>query len=332
MVKVSVIIPTYNGEKFICQAIDSVLVQTFPHYEIIVVDDGSTDATWQVLETYGEKIRKFSKPNGGPGSARNMGIRNARGSYLAFLDQDDQWLPDRLAAGVEILDNRPELALVYSDANICSAEGAITGTTFSYVKPRRGKIFKHLYRNNFIANLTVLVRKSCFVELGELDQSGRMMISDDYNMWLRIAAHYPVEYIDRALARYRIHQANLSLDLEKNCLDTFAALNDIDRRFPDKVKRLGSVVAKRKAHLYYLLAVHYLRNRQKETGRQELQNSINACFFYWRAQALYLLYPWKGKGGIPTCYRWRTWLLKRIFAVTLSVANGGQINKNMASL
>jgi glycosyltransferase involved in cell wall biosynthesis len=315
MAKISVIIPTYNGEKYISQAINSVLAQTYKDYEIIVVDDGSTDATWQILGTYGQKIRTFSKPNGGPGSARNLGIRNAAGSYLAFLDQDDEWLPDRLAAEVDILDKRPEVALVFADANICSAEGAITGTTFSYVKPRRGKIFKQLYRNNFIANLTVLVRKSCFVELGELDQSGRMMISDDYNMWLRIAAHYPVEYVDRPLARYRIHQSNLSLDLEKNCRDTFAALNDIDNRFPDQVKSLRAVAARRKAHLFYLLAVHFLRNQQEVRGRQEVQNSINACFFYWRAQALYLLYPWKG--GIKVWHRWRAWLLKRIFAVTL---------------
>ena len=109
---VSVIIPTYNSSQYIKEAIDSVLAQTYKNFEIIVIDDGSTDNTKEVLAPYLSVIKYIYKNNGGPASARNRGIKEANGEFVAFLDADDVWKPDRLARGVDILDQRPEVGLI----------------------------------------------------------------------------------------------------------------------------------------------------------------------------------------------------------------------------
>ena len=115
MPRVSVIIPTYNREKYIAETINSVLDQTFSDYEIIVVDDGSADNTERLIrEQFADEVIYLSKPNGGPASARNMGMRVAKGEYIAFLDSDDLWLPEKLAIQTRFMDAHPEIGLTYS--------------------------------------------------------------------------------------------------------------------------------------------------------------------------------------------------------------------------
>ena len=101
MPTVSVVIPAYNAEEYIAETLDSVLSQNYSDYEILVIDDGSTDHTGEVLAHYGDRIHLFQKPNGGPASARNLGLKHARGRYIAFLDSDDLWHPEKLARQVE---------------------------------------------------------------------------------------------------------------------------------------------------------------------------------------------------------------------------------------
>src|SRR2546422_627426 len=115
---VSVVIPVYNGEQYLADAIQSVLDQTYPNFEAIVVDDGSTDGSAAVAKRVGEAIRYVHQANGGVSKARNTGIAAARGTYLAFLDQDDLWLPDKLAAQVAYLDSHPEIGAVYCQCEV----------------------------------------------------------------------------------------------------------------------------------------------------------------------------------------------------------------------
>lgn len=114
MVKISVIIPAYNGDRFLAEAIESVLQQTEPDWEIIIVDDGSTDQTASVAQQYGKTVRYFSQTNLGVAASRNLGLAAALGDYIAFLDQDDLFLPHKLAAQGELLDRNPDLGIVNS--------------------------------------------------------------------------------------------------------------------------------------------------------------------------------------------------------------------------
>ncbi len=120
---ISVVIPTYNRAAFICRAVDSALGQTYAPLEVVVVDDGSKDDTREVLRKYGDRIRYVAKENGGVSSARNVGVREATGEYIAFLDSDDTWVPEKLAVQMDIFRAHPDYGMVLSECAQVTAEG-----------------------------------------------------------------------------------------------------------------------------------------------------------------------------------------------------------------
>src|SRR5574337_356453 len=124
---VSVVVPAYNAAAFLRRAIDSVLGQTAVDLELLVVDDGSTDATLQLLAGYGERLRAISQVNAGPAGARNRGLALARGRYIAFLDADDWWLPEKLGRQVALLDSRPEIGFCSTGTRVVHADGTPAG-------------------------------------------------------------------------------------------------------------------------------------------------------------------------------------------------------------
>ena len=203
MPKVSVIIPTYNSAQYIAEAIESVLAQTYKDYEIIVVDDGSIDNTREVLKPFMDKIIYVYKENGGQASARNLGIKMSKGEYIAFLDSDDIWLPQKLELQVELLDSRPEVGLVYSDNYRFTDDEGIIGLGSQRVQGLSGMVFNSLFLKNFIPTLTVMVRRKCLDDVGLFDESKHIVHSEDYDLWLRIAKKYEIAYIDKPLAKYR---------------------------------------------------------------------------------------------------------------------------------
>src|SRR3990172_11149387 len=146
MPKVSVIIPTFNCEEYIEETLSSVLFQTFTDFEVIVVDDGSTDNTIKVIKPYLDKISYIQKDNGGQGSARNLGISLAKGEYLAFLDSDDLWLPDKLSLQVGYMENNPNVSLTFTDA-----------VAFEERKGHKEKIFEWKYPD-VLLNLKTLLK------------------------------------------------------------------------------------------------------------------------------------------------------------------------------
>ena len=159
---VSVIIPTYNAAQYLPHAIDSALKQTYPHKKVIVVDDGSTDHTWSVIEPYLERISYLRKDNGGPASARNLGISKSKGEYIAFLDADDIWLPEKLAVQVDFLKKNPQFRLVHSNTWILEKDKKPYPSFVKY-RPPSGQVFKKLFLQNHINNLTVLIRRECLL-------------------------------------------------------------------------------------------------------------------------------------------------------------------------
>lgn len=225
---VSVIIPTFNQPAMLVEAIKSVLAQTYPHREVIVVDDGSTDDTLARLTRYVEQgqITYLHQQNKRQAAARNTGIRAARGELIAFLDHDDLWAPNKLELQVPLFD-APSVALAYCGAEEVDLDGKVLWEKGSF-KYQRGKIFDALLFNHFITNSTVVVRRTA------LDQAGLFVEDlygvDDIHLWLRICHHFEADFVPDSLVRCRNHAANMKKD---DGLDDrrFRALIDIFCRF-----------------------------------------------------------------------------------------------------
>jgi glycosyltransferase involved in cell wall biosynthesis len=212
MASVSVIIPVYNCEKYITEAVESVLGQSYDDIEIIVVDDGSTDNTLSTLEPYRGRpnLRIVRQANAGPSRARNQGIKHSQGKYCAFLDADDVMMPERLRVQVDAMEEQKDVALVYCDLMTFDKEGIIHRTKKEFTKPYAGNVLDKLLIENFITTSTVMVRKSCFDEVPLFDEG--ISHSEDYKMWLNIAERFKLGYVDLPLVKYRYHADSLSCD------------------------------------------------------------------------------------------------------------------------
>jgi len=204
--QVSVIIPTYNCARYLPEAIDSVLAQTYRDFEIIVVDDGSTDDTPDVLARYGEAILVIRQPNQGRGAARNAGILAARGQYIAFLDADDLWLPRKLEKQMALFEERSEIGWVYSDYRYFGDTSTGDDSFFgrhSLRPPPEGWILVKLLAGCITSTITVMARAACFRQVGLFDPS--LVRAQDYDMWIRLACRSEVGCVDNVLALYRQH-------------------------------------------------------------------------------------------------------------------------------
>jgi glycosyltransferase involved in cell wall biosynthesis len=220
---VSVIIPTHNRAHIIPQTIDSVLAQTFRDFEIIVIDDGSTDDTSAVLQhRYGEQITCIRIQNSGLPAARNTGITAARGQYIAFLDDDDAWLPDKLKLQTALMQNNPSLGLVYCGCYTIAADD----TVISETRPlKRGALFEDLLRSNDIVGSAsaVLVAGSVFSRAGCFDET--LTACEDWDLWIRIARDYPVDFVDQPLVKLRRHPNTMQRNLSNMERATFTVLD-----------------------------------------------------------------------------------------------------------
>ena len=173
---VSVIIPAYNAAGFVDRAIESALAQTHPPLEILVIDDGSKDATSEVVARWAPPVRLLQQQNGGPAAARNHGAREARGEWLAFLDADDRWLPEKLARQLASA-KTPDVALVYSRPPMHAGR---------VISPMAD--FDTLWQRNFLITSAVMVRRDVFKRHDGFDEERALIGVEDYNLWLRMAA------------------------------------------------------------------------------------------------------------------------------------------------
>ena len=215
---VSIIIPTYNREKFLPFAIDSVLNQSYSKWELIIVDDRSKDNTKELIQKYISRDKRIkyilNKKIKGDCGARSQGIENSKGKYIAFLDSDDLWIvPDKLKKQIEFLENNPDYDLVYTDIRMIDEQGNIIEETPFYKKQKKkyksGYVFfDFLKRNNFINTLTVCVRKRVLITERIVQDMDWFVV--DYWIWLRIAMKSKFSFIDKKTAAYRVHQNSIS--------------------------------------------------------------------------------------------------------------------------
>lgn len=200
---VSVIIPAYNAAVTIAEAIDSALAQTLPPLEIIVVNDGSTDSTAQILDRYGDRIRVISQPNAGLSCARNAALRIARGEYIAFLDADDIWAPQMLARTVPFLDAEPECALVFTDLALIDSNGRTLNTSLVGEFAKAPTLAQMLTRLWPIMPSAVVMRRSVLAQFGGFCEEFRSYGYEDAWCWMRAREHGHFHYVAEALVRWR---------------------------------------------------------------------------------------------------------------------------------
>jgi glycosyltransferase involved in cell wall biosynthesis len=213
---VSVIIPTHNGAKYICQTIESALAQTFVPLEVLVIDDGSNEGVAELLAPFGRQIRYVYIARAGPAAARNIGIKLSKGKYIALLDHDDVWHRENLRCQVDVLERLPQCSLVYSYPTLIDASGnEIDNKAPSYF-PTGNVVLEFLQQNRITTFSATLIRRSVFDSVGLLDESPQVMTCDDYDMWLRISDVSEVQYVPGNLVQYRMHDGNLIRHGEQN--------------------------------------------------------------------------------------------------------------------
>lgn len=232
--KVSVIIPTYNSAKYVTEAIDSVLAQTYKNYEIIVIDDGSTDNTKELLKSYKKKIKYIYQENKGQAWARNTGIKKAKGELIAFLDADDVWLAKKLELQVPLFKDK-EIGLVYGDIALF---GDKTNLKLIHNNDfKRGYIFKDLIKDNFICISTTIIRKDVLDMVGLFNSKIRYV--EDLELWLRVVYKNKIDYTPEKVVKYRVHPGNVSRDYEKQFKTELFVIKNACKRFnmSKKLKR-----------------------------------------------------------------------------------------------
>lgn len=193
--RVSVIIPTYNRARIIKEAVESVLAQDYKNFELIVVDDGSQDNTSEILASYGNDIRMLVQENRGVSAARNRGIAEASGRFVAFLDSDDLWLPQKLSTQVEFFNQSPD-ALICQTEEVWIRDGIRVNPKKRHKKPS-GMIFEPSLELCLVSPSAVMIRRDLLDGAGGFDES--LPACEDYDLWLRISCRFPVYLIETPL-------------------------------------------------------------------------------------------------------------------------------------
>lgn len=285
--KISVIIPVYNGEKFIARAIDSVLKQTLPVDEIIVINDGSKDGTEKILEQYAGKIIYKTIPNGGVSNARNVGIEISCGQWVAFLDADDVWYPQKLATQFALLNRYPSVGFCCCNFRAYNSNMDQVSDHFSsYPKHVRSKLdgplkdpLTFLIEENFVGTASnVVVNRDVLRKSGKFDTSYRL--SEDYDLWLRCALGTEFLFMSQVLLDKDTHAKNLTNNQIENCqchnrvLKSFLEL----RASEVKERKLATAIGLALAAKYYQMGGLYYEQGAKNLALKCYWEGLLASF------------------------------------------------------
>tara|TARA_R110002095_G_scaffold169689_1_gene147414 strand:+ start:245 stop:1177 length:933 start_codon:yes stop_codon:yes gene_type:complete len=239
---VTVVIPVFNGEKYVGECIDGVLGQSYKEIEVIVVNDGSTDGTAKILESYEDRIQVLEQVNSGQARARNRAMSISNGELIAFLDCDDLWDPEKIQKQVALHNRFPEAVASYCDHRIIDGDGVVLNTTGALYRPRwSGEILASLIQANcIIAPSVVLAKKKTVVEAGGFDET-QPAGSDDWQLWMHLAEAGPFLYLLDTLVGYRRHDQNMSSSWGyKKALGNLHALHSVGEKVAKRrQERLG---------------------------------------------------------------------------------------------
>lgn len=294
--RISVVIPSYNAKKWIRQTVDSVLCQTYPDFELIIVDDGSTDGTVDMVNSISDpRIRAYRYPNAGvrgPAAGRNRGLSHARGEFVAFLDHDDLWLPEKLAAQLSVLQENPEVALAYSWVDVIDEKGLRNGPASQTIV--NGDAFDVLLKDCVPwTGSNPLIRRSAFQHVGLFSEG--VGLADDWDMWLRIAEVYPFACIPKTHVLWRAYHSSTSANASSLLNSNLAVLNRAFARNPQLSSEQRSVAL---VSLYEGVISHSARGNPTHANSQII---IDSTITALRARPYFLYDVWR-----------KPWLLRAI--------------------
>ena len=266
--EVSVIIPTYNRAHYICSAIQSVLNQTFEDFEIIVVDDASTDDTREIIDKFEDERIYYirHKKNRGGSASRNTGIKHSRGKFIAFLDDDDLWMRNKLEKQLDLINKTSEIGVVYTGVLLINNSGQIISHK---IPSLRGNIFPDILKKNYVGSCSmVLVRKECFTRIGLFDEN--LPAGQDWDMWIRLAKRYQFDSVNEPLVLYRVHEKRISTN-------PYAALRALKLIFKKYSTDLNTCDNRRKilGNWHYIFGRIYCECGDIGKGRKQFMKAIS---------------------------------------------------------
>lgn len=284
--EVSVIITTYNRSDFLGFTVKSVLSQTYDNFELIIVDDGSTDDTSEIVKSYNDaRIIYYYQENKGQNPARNIGMKLSRGKYIAHLDSDDIWHPDKLKRQVKILETFPDIGLVYCGTQLVDKTNTVIGRQPLVI--HRGTVLDKLLMTNFLYNGSCsLFRSECLKKVGVFDESFKRMT--DWEFYLKFAIYYKFYGIDEYLLNYRIHNETMSKDFKSyetygiKILEKIFDHKDLDKSYLKYKNRALSL-----RHRY--MGRRYLENNYLYESRESFTKALNTDTSLYFASDCFLL-------------------------------------------
>jgi glycosyltransferase involved in cell wall biosynthesis len=275
---VSVVIATYNRANYLAGTIDSVLGQSFQKFELILVDDGSTDETRRIVAPYGSRVRYLYQENRGPSAARNLGARNASAGWISIQDSDDLCLPNHLETLYGYADKHPESGMVFANGSYLGGPAHNRETIIPAAKSRRladeGVRLEDLFDKSIVRLQAALISKRCYDDVGGHDESLR--ISMDLDLTFRLISRYPVAYLDEVVFSYRRHSGNISGNQELRLLENIRVIEKLVTQNDQAEKLLGKRrVAARLAYRYYRLAKGRRESGNREGAQEALKHAVN---------------------------------------------------------
>lgn len=251
MAKVSILMNGYNSEKYLKEAIDSIYIQTYTDWEIIFIDNCSTDRTKKIVHSYDEKIKYYKTEKNVPlGAARNFGLKYCKGEFLAFLDTDDMWLPEKLEKQVKVLDKMQDYFMCYGGVIYINEQG----TKYKSMTPKNesGFIFSNMLVKNEVNMQSVLIRnKNIYIRED-------LAFSPDYNLWLNISANYNIYVFKESLVKYRVLKNSLTsktiarwgIEKEISIDDVISKNKELVKKYPIEIKLAYAYAGQLKAKFY----------------------------------------------------------------------------------
>jgi len=297
---VSVVIPYYNGEKFIEEAVESVIKQSYRNLELIFVDDGSQEKPDKIIAKYGhnERFRYIRhKHNKGIAATRNTGMGASRGKYIAFLDQDDIWLNDKIEKQIKVFKQANDnLGMVCTGMYFADSVGVAFRQLNGYDDTNQRKMTKDMFFSSINSGSIMMIKTECMNEVGFFDED--FVAYDDFDYWMRTAKKFNIKYINAPLAKKRFHESNTSLYNLSVFPDTIKAYHKACQIHPF----LNKYKNKKIADIYCKYGFEILSDNNVKMGRKYLLKALHYSYFCWQALIIYFFSFW-GKSGVSLLIR-----------------------------